>query len=434
MVVKGGARGAVRTGDGISPVSATSLWLAARSASKHGAMGARIFDIAIAGGGLSGALIALALRARRPNVSVALIEGGPAIGGHHLWSFFASDIAPASRDLVEPLVAARWDGGYDVAFPEYRRSLPTAYRSVTSDNLARAVADALPADAVMTGTKVTALDGHGVVLDSGERIAARAVIDARGIGPAQLRALKGGWQKFAGQMLELEAPHGLTRPVVMDASVPQHDGYRFVYVLPFAEKSLFVEDTYYADAPALDRDTLAQRIADHAGAQGWRIARISREETGVLPVVTGGDFAALWRGVPRGVALAGVRAGLFQPLTSYSLPDAVRFAHHIAALPHLDGPAIAGASHQYAKAHWQRGRFYRMLAAMLFGAAEPDRRYRVLQRFYRLNEGLIERFYAGGSTTADMARVLAGKPPVPLTKAALVLAGIGAPSSLKVDR
>lgn len=397
-------------------------------------MGTRQFDIAIAGGGLSGALIALALSARRPEVSVALVEGGPAIGGHHVWSFFASDIAPADRALVDPLVAARWDAGYDVAFPEYRRTLPTSYRSITSEQLAQAVDAALPDGAVMTGMPVATLDAGGMVLENGTRIEAGAVIDARGIGRAQLGALKGGWQKFTGQMLELKAPHGLTRPVVMDGSVAQHDGYRFVYVLPFGPTTLFVEDTYYADAPALDRDAMAARIADYAKAQGWQVADISREETGVLPVVTGGDFDALWRGVPAGVALAGVRAGLFQPLTSYSLPDAVRFAAHIAALPRLDGPAIAAASRDYARAHWRRGRFYRILAAMLFGAAEPDERYRVLQRFYRLDEKLVERFYAGGSTAADMARVLAGRPPVPLTKAAMVLAGVSAPPFLEDNR
>lgn len=396
-------------------------------------MGAQHFDIAIAGGGLSGALIALALRARRPELSVALIEGGPAIGGHHIWSFFASDIDPADRALVEPLAAARWDRGYDVAFPEYRRTLPTQYRSIASENLAAAVEQAMPRGAVFTDARVETLDAGGVTLRSGDRIAADAVIDARGLGGEQLSALQGGWQKFAGQMLELDAPHGLTRPVVMDASVAQHGGYRFVYVLPFGPSSLFVEDTYYADDPALDSELLAGRIAEYAAAKGWQVTSVSRQETGVLPVVTGGDFAALWQDVPHGVALAGVRAGLFQPLTSYSLPDAVRFASHVAALPALDGAAIAAASHRYARAHWQRGRFYRMLAAMLFGAAKPDRRYRVLQRFYRLNEGLIERFYAGRSTAADMARVLAGRPPVPLTKAALVLAGIGAPTSLNPD-
>ena len=393
-------------------------------------MGAQHYDIAIAGGGLSGALIALALRARRPDVSVALVEGGPVIGGHHLWSFFASDIADADRELVEPLIAARWDAGYDVAFPEYRRTLPTPYRSIASENLARTVAAAMPCDAVLTDAPVGLLDAAGITLQDGRRIAAGAVIDARGMGPEQLPALQGGWQKFAGQMLELDAPHGVTRPVVMDASVAQHDGYRFVYVLPFGERSLFVEDTYYADAPALDRDALVGRIADYAAAQGWQVTGVSREETGVLPVVTGGDFAALWRDVPAGVALAGVRAGLFQPLTSYSLPDAVRFASHIAALPRLGGPAIAAASQQYARAHWQRGRFYRMLASLLFSAAEPDDRYRVLQHFYRLDESLIERFYAGRSTAADMARVLVGRPPVPITRAALVLAGVGTPASL----
>ena len=50
---------------------------------------------------------------------------------------------------------------------------------------------------------------------------------------------------------------------------------------------------------------------------------------------------------------------------------------------------------------------------MLFGAP-PERRLRVFERFYRLEEGLIERFYAGRSTLADRARILCGKPPVPL--------------------
>jgi hypothetical protein len=45
--------------------------------------------------------------------------------------------------------------------------------------------------------------------------------------------------------------------------------------------------------------------------------------------------------------------------------------------------------------------FYRMLAAMLFKAAEPQERYRILERFYRLDPQLIGRFYAGHSTLFD---------------------------------
>ena len=61
-------------------------------------------------------------------------------------------------------------------------------------------------------------------------------------------------------------------------------------------------------------------------------------------------------------------------------------------------------------------------SAMLFGAARPAERWRVFARFYRLDQRLIERFYAGRSTLADRARVLCGRPPVPVTRALAALA------------
>ena len=53
-------------------------------------------DIQILGGGLAGGLIARALVARRPDLSVTLIERGETLGGNHVWSFFDGDIAGAS--------------------------------------------------------------------------------------------------------------------------------------------------------------------------------------------------------------------------------------------------------------------------------------------------------------------------------------------------
>src|ERR1041384_7639214 len=88
-------------------------------------------DVAIAGGGLAGALIALALRKKRPDCDVRLIEGGSAIGGNHLWSFFASDVAPADRWLVAPLISHGWTR-YDVTFPGHTRMLAAHYYSIDS--------------------------------------------------------------------------------------------------------------------------------------------------------------------------------------------------------------------------------------------------------------------------------------------------------------
>jgi len=382
-------------------------------------------DIAILGGGLAGGLVALALAGLRPELKLALIERGPRFGGNHVWSFFASDVAAQDGWLVEPMIAARWDG-YDVRFPGHGRTLATPYRSITGESLDAALRAALPAEALLSGTEV--LDaGPAHVRLANRTLRAGAVIDARGA--AAMPHMAGGWQKFVGQMLRLAQPHGLARPVVMDARVEQRDGYRFVYCLPFSASEVFVEDTYYADGPELDVAALRARIAGYAADRGWTVTAVSREETGVLPVIARGDFAAFWpeRGGEAGLARAGARAALVHPLTSYSLPDAVRFARHVAGLRDLSAAALARASRDWARAHWRRGSFYRLLARMLFGAAEPERRYRMLERFYRLPEPLVERFYAGRSTPADRLRILAGRPPVPIAAALASLAGGGRP-------
>ena len=380
-------------------------------------------DVAILGGGLAGGLTALALAARRPDLRVMLVEAGEVIGGNHVWSFFLPDVPPSLRWLVRPLVVGRWDG-YRVAFPRHERRLETAYRSITSERLDAVVREALPEGAILTGARVVACDRRGFKLADGREFAAGCVIDARGA--REFPGLVGGWQKFVGQMLRLDAPHGLDGPVVMDAAVAQRDGFRFVYVLPFGPDRVFVEDTYYSTSPVVERDRLAAGIAEYAAARGWRVAAVEGEEQGVLPVVAGGDPAALLS-QQVGVARIGVAAGLFHPLTGYSLPIAVRVAAMIADLPDMSGEAVAAAVLTRARAHWRDGWYYRMLARMAFGAAAPARRYRVFERFYGLRAGLIERFYAGGSSLADRARILAGRPPVPVGAAVACLLGGGLP-------
>lgn len=377
-------------------------------------------DLAIVGGGLSGALIALALAARRGDVDVRLIEAGDTLGGNHLWSFFDGDVAREDRWLLTPLVCHAWPA-YDVRFPAHRRTIGQPYYTIESERLDRVVRVRLPQSAVMTGRKVLGCTPTSVTMADGERIEAKGVIDARGAG--DLSALEQGWQKFVGRELEVPGGHGLDRPVVMDATVTQHDGYRFVYCLPFSPTRVFVEDTYYSDTAALNVGALNRRIDSYAEAMGWETAaqwpsnQPRREERGALPVVIGGDFEALWRAGGAKMAKAGARAGLFHPTTGYSLPDAVRLAIRIAASRDLSGAALHQLTYDHARAAWEARGFYRLLDAMLFRAADPDGRYRVLERFYRLRPGLVARFYAGRSTLTDKARILTGRPPVPFWRA-----------------
>lgn len=386
-------------------------------------MSGRNADLAILGGGLAGGLTALALAALRPDLRVVLVEEGVRCGGNHVWSFFDSDVDEDARWLVEPLVVYHWDN-HEVRFPGGDRMLPMGYNSITSARLDEVLERSLPADMLLRGAAAVEVGAHHVTLAEGRRIETGAVIDARGA--TCFPGLSGGWQKFVGQVAHT-GPHGITAPIIMDACVEQHDGFRFVYVLPFTPDTLFVEDTYYSDTPRLDRDVLAGRIADYLRGLGLT-GEVVGEEQGVLPVVA--DGAAFPRaGHIAGVARIGARAGLFHPLTSYSLPDAVRMALVIGHARSFTSVALEALCEAHAQAHWRGGAYLRLLARLMFGAGLPARRWRIFERFYRQSDSLIARFYAGQMSGWDRLRLLIGRPPVPVGRAIATLLGRGAPLS-----
>ena len=396
-------------------------------------------DVVIVGGGLAGGLIALALHRHAPGCRFVLIEAGRTLGGHHRWSWFETDIPERERGLMAGFALNGWDEGYDITFPAYGRTLPTAYRSLASAEFHRALMAELPPAAARLGTKAASLDAGGVTLADGTRIAARRVIDCRPFRPST--ALAGGWQVFLGQHFACEEPHGLTRPVIMDASVdqlaPHGNGaaYRFVYVLPLSPTEVFIEDTYYADQPKMDAEVLKGRVAEYAHRHGWK-GTVIDQEAGILPVISGGDGdAALAEVAIPGVALAGARGGFSHPLTSYTLPfaasNALAIARLIARRPELTGAELAAFCTRRARRHWRATGYYRMLSRMLFEAAEPDKRVVVFEHFYTLQGRLVERFYAGRSTWPDRLRILTGKPPVAISRAIRALFSSGKPLDTK---
>lgn len=402
------------------------------------AQGAR-HDVAIVGGGLAGGLIALALHRHAPDCRFVVVEAGRSLGGHHRWSWFETDIRPNARALMSGFALNGWDEGYDITFPRLGRTLPTSYRSLASAEFHRALTAELPPERVMLDTKAASLDAGGVTLVDGTRLAAKRVIDCRPFKPS--KALNGGWQVFLGQQFRCETPHGLTRPVIMDASVdqiaPYGNGaaYRFVYVLPLSPTDVFIEDTYYADQPKMDAEVLKGRVAEYAHRNGWK-GEVVDQEAGILPVISGGDFnAALAEVAIPGVALAGARGGFSHPLTSYTLPfavdNALAIAHLIAKRPDLSGAELAAFCQRRSKRHWRATAYYRMLSRMLFEAAEPDKRVVVFEHFYALRGALVERFYAGRSTWPDRLRILTGKPPVAIPRAIRALFSSGKPLDVK---
>jgi len=218
-------------------------------------------------------------------------------------------------------------------------------------------------------------------------------------------------------MLQLEDPHDLRRPIIMDATVTQYDGYRFVYALPFSMDKLFIEDTYYSDTPDIDTSEATLRLEEYINEAGWNVREVIREESGALPVVMDGNLDKYWASGSSRVAKIGARGGFFHSVTSYTLPDAVRNAIFIAEQNDFDGDRLNSVLRKHAEDHWSENSFYRKLNKMLFRASAPQERYKILERFYTLKPDLISRFYAGNSTVMDKAKILSGKPPIPITQA-----------------
>ena len=372
-------------------------------------------DVVLVGGGLANCLIALRLHALRPDLRITLLEADAVPGGNHTWSFHGSDLRPAEREWLLPLASHAWQH-YEVCFPERRRLIAGSYYSLTSENLGQAVM-ALPGVDIRCGVRAVQLKPQAVQLADGQTLGARLVIDGRGFGPGDSTGLVLRYQKFLGQELVLAGPHGLTGPLLMDATVTQVDGYRFVYLLPFSPDRLLVEDTYYSDTPVLDAPSLRLNIDSYVRARGWTLREMVREERGVLPIVLDAEFDCFWPQADACLPRAGLRAGLFHHTTGYSLPEAAALADDLAAATNLCSATIGPWIRNRARRRWQEQRVFRMLNRMLFLAAAPGERYRVLQHFYRLPQPVIERFYAGRIGLNDARQILSGRPPVPVIRA-----------------
>lgn len=375
-------------------------------------------DIILAGGGLANGLIALRLAQLRPDLKVTIVEAGPQIGGNHTWSSFGLDINEEQRRWTHPLFVHRWDN-YSVRFPRQHRTLAVGYGSSTSEKLAEVLAAHLPPERIITDMPVVATTPTSVTLGNQQVLQAGAVIDGRGQAPTKALELK--WQKFLGLEVELAEDHGLAGPIIMDATVPQHDGYRFIYTLPFGPRHVLIEDTYFSDGRDLSPDLLRRHCTDYAAAQGWQITRVIREEQGILPLAMGGDMAAFWNEGTPGVARVGLAAGMFHPVTGYSFPDAVRMADMVAALPNHDAATIYRAIRDESERVWRSRGMYRMLNWMLFLAAQDEERRTILERFYEHPDDLVGRLYAADIKPRDWLTIFSGRPPIPPMRALSVV-------------
>lgn len=367
------------------------------------------FDVLFVGGGLASGLAAFRVGCALPHLRIGIVEQGSTLGGDHTWSFHSTDVSEQDLIWMRPLFTQSWPG-YQVRFPSYSRRIAIGYHSIRSETFHRVLSDQ-HGTSILLNQEVVTLTPNQVTLARGTPLFAQQVIDSRGWLPERTPT---AYQKFVGLFLTLRKPHGLTEPILMDATIPQQDGFRFFYVLPWSRTRLLVEDTYYSNSAELNVSRITDSVHRYASDVFGEIEEIESTEVGALPIPLGP--------VHKTLGAIGVRGGFFHPTTGYSLPYAVANANRIcdALKSDLDWALQIGeAGRDGARTQ----KFFILLNRMMFLAAEPESRYRILERFYKLPESTISRFYRGQLTRMDKLRILTGRPPVPVHRALLALKG-----------
>jgi lycopene beta-cyclase len=377
------------------------------------------YDLVFAGCGLASGLAAFLIRKEDPSARILLLDAGRPANWDQTWSFqtvpgraheTGSEVFRApDRSWLAPFLSGYWPR-YEVRFPGLNRVMNLPYASVRYRSFIQHLKESL-------GTSyrpvewISKVEPEAVTLRDGTMIRSRCVVDARGWDNAGEYA-QSGFQKFVGLQLQLKQPHGLLHPILMDATVPQVDGFRFMYVLPWDNTSILLEDTHYSRDPTLDFELYRKEILNYAQQKSWIVERVLGSEQGSLPIPLFGQERPETGAMPT----IGVRAGLFHPTTGYSIYEAIMIAEWLARESSWAAKDLSKKLNQFTSERWRQHEFYRRLNNMLFLASVDHQRYRVLEKFYEHEEGLVARFYSGQTSARDKLAILSGKPPVPVSK------------------
>jgi lycopene beta-cyclase len=368
------------------------------------------FDIIIIGGGLSGLLSLIVLQSQFPHLKILVLEKNAELSQSHTWCFHEADLPPGTWSWLKNYVTKSWKG-YEVRFPTYTRKLNSPYHALVSKQFTALVLEKFKENIRFNAQVLNSTDSL-VQLSPSEVLHAELVIDASGW--PQIPKDRVAYQKFVGLDVELEQAHGLESPILKDVTLPQTDGYRFIYTLPWSETSCLIEDTYYSNSPHLDEKTLTQDLENYARSQGWKIKKINRVEVGCLPL-------ALYNLSASSHYAIGAKSLCFNPVTGYTLPQTLALMQKFYDMKTASKDEILAAILTWKTELNSQTKYLRLLNRMMFLIAKPHLRYKILERFYALDEGLIHRFYGTRLSFRDKLRILSGKPPVNPFKALTVL-------------
>lgn len=364
------------------------------------------YDLILVGGGLANSLVAL-LALNNPERKIALIERSDRICGNHTWCFHESPLVRKNWNLLRDVISVAWPS-QTVKFHSYSREIRSPYYCILGKSLEKALLAKQGSHFdIFTDVSVEGMTETQVRLSNATILEGNHVVDGRGVGQ-NFESAYPGFQNFFGLKLKLKRPSGLKSPIIMDATVPQtKDGFHFMYVLPFESDEILVEDTFFSNHPNFDSEELEKTILNYCAGRGWEIQSILETEVGCLPMPV-----RPWS-PPTHLLTTGLRGGFFHPTTGYSFGQALEVATLIAE---TSSGQLVPKFAQFREEFIKSQDYYYLLNKMMFLCAAPESRFKIFERFYKMSEDFIQRFYNRAFTPWDNIRMLSGKPPFGLSR------------------
>ncbi|RFA18019.1 lycopene cyclase family protein [Subtercola boreus] len=389
----------------------------------NGAIG--LHDYVILGGGCAGLSAAIALLDAGASGSILIVDSRVDYRDDRTWCFWDVEPTPFTH-----LARGRWNswevrsaGSRAVSSPSAGR---TAYVSIAANDFYLYALDRL----VTAGT-VRLLFGEPaeayvdtedevIVTTARHSLRARQVIDARGLGMSgvdRARSKTSGTslpQAFVG--LHIVADHPVFDEdscLLMDFTVDQSCGLRFMYVVPVSATEALVENVFLTETGLSEAAYVAGielYLARSFGLEAHQYRVLSRER-GCIPMT---DSAFDNRPSPR-VTLLGTLGGATRPSTGYTFLRIQRSCRAAAARL-VNGSERGGESDPCSLLDSIFLRFLR---------DHPERAPRVFHRMFdAVDPNALVRFLSDQSDWRDIARLIIALPKIWFLAAALkVLVG-----------
>lgn len=273
------------------------------------------YDLIVIGDGLSGFMLLYELSKYPEFAGQQILLLGDGHENHRTWCFWDKDLEPVFQQMVH----TSWK---ELSF----RSDSTEVR----EDLGRHQYYYIPGESFFSYFRDTFLPRHPQITHRTDRalkikgsqsdfrvVAGDQVYEAKQVYNSAFLGEKPQidlWQHFRGWFIETdEAVFDPGSVLLMDFSIDQQGETRFMYVLPFSERSALVELTYFSPQP-LDKAVYDQEIEGYVADLAGQNYRIVNKEYGQIPMQQG---VFQHRG-PQGEIHIGTLAGMAKPTTGFA--------------------------------------------------------------------------------------------------------------------